>query len=258
MYAHLHDGEGMRWAVHLCPLPSHVVCRADRDKATIRSLYKRLKDLERKVAHIADEDSRAPRGTGTALDVSSTSHTPQDDVGDHRDPLIPMIISPTSLTGEDLPKVEERNNETVNMVEKTVDDQTSDSPVLKEELYVSDSDALNTPSSSAAEGATEFGARATEELKQDKRNSTDAEERGHDALDADDSVATKRVESAEGEREPDKKAMTAQEARVKRMRDRFLKMKNLIDGEDSGLLWTAEDKSVQPVEGNSRTALLLL
>lgn len=195
---------------------------------TIRSLYKHLKVIKGKVAQIADEASHAPHETGEASEVSSTSHSSQDDAEDHSDPLIPKILSSTSSAGEDLTNVEK------------VDD-------------------LNAPSSNAAEEATEFGVTATEESKKDEQSTTDAEKHGqrvgseeNGALDADDNDATKRVESAEGELKPDNnKTMTAQEARVKRMRERFLNMKNLIDGEDNGLLWTAEEESVPPVEGNT-------
>lgn len=179
------------------------------------------------MAQIADETSHAPRETGEASEVSSSSHASEDDAEDHSDPLIPVILSSSSPAGEDLSNVE----------------------IV---------DALNAPTSSAVEEATEFGAKATEESKKDERSAIDAEEHGqrvgseaNDVLDADDSDATKRVESAEGELKPENKAMTAQEARVKRMRERFLNMKNLIDGEDSSLLWTAEEESVKPVEGNT-------
>ncbi|CAM9913527.1 unnamed protein product, partial [Ectocarpus sp. 12 AP-2014] len=192
-----------------------------RDKAEIRPLYKRHKELERKLASLTATSSPPPSSTAAAASSSSLA-PPQDVTNGDLDPTA-MLLSPSSSAGEIPVTIPPHDGDS-----KTGEDAKQDD--------------------GKQDGGNGSGQSGVEEEKGSSRAVTAEEGEvplvgdGEKAADTNTLLASGGSEEREkgggsgGDNgESNSKPTTAQEARVRRMRARFLDMKNLIEGDESAL-----------------------
>ncbi|CAM9949607.1 unnamed protein product, partial [Hapterophycus canaliculatus] len=174
------------------------------DKAAIRPLYKRHKELEREL-------SRRLAASSTNSDAAATSpsasqlDTPKYDIDS-----TPMLLSPASSAGE-IP---------VTAASSQDEEESADKAIVRNDSAVDGENGTN-------EEAPPLSSGGEEECNTSSGGGGDGDGDGNGDGDGDGDGG--------GDGDSGKIPMTAQEARVKRMRARFLDMKVLIEGEESAL-----------------------
>eukprot|EP00903_Cladosiphon_okamuranus_P006402 g6267.t1 len=191
------------------------------DKVEIRPLYKRHKDLERQLARLVAESSRSPPAHATdatsteAIDPTATLLSPSSSAG---------AISTRTLP-EDQTDDAEAGDDGGDAQVKTPGSQELDDDGLVQVLPSDDDDNVN--DNYKDDGKDRYRDR---DRDRDSNNGSGNDE------DDDPAQPPREEKNTDGDdtSESGNNMVTAQEARVRRMRARFLDMKSLMDEEPAG------------------------